>query len=398
MSDFGRLTRAEDVALLQEALRAEGLDGWLFFEFHGQNPIAKAMLGLDGTTRRSFTLIPAQGEPHALIHAIEHSSWKHWPFAKTSYSGWREMEAKLGDLLEGCSRVATEISDRNSVPTLDLLPSGIVQLLGDHGVELVSSGNLVSQFYSVWSAEGLEEHKRSAEIVKQVAADAFERAASAVRAGAPLTEGALAKWIRSELPARGIGCGVDCIVAIGPRAADPHYSPGETGEVIAEGEVLLIDLWGKATEAGIPADQTWMGILSDTVPDRVQEVWETVRDSRDAAVRFLESRFDAGEEIRAFEVDDVARAVIQDAGYGEFFVHRTGHSIDTDLHGSGPNLDNLETRDDRRLVTGVGFSIEPGIYMADDLGIRSELNVHWGADGPLVTPSEVQQDIFLLLQ
>jgi Xaa-Pro aminopeptidase len=397
VSDFGRLTRPDDVARVQEALRAAGLDGWLFYEFHGQNPISKSMLGLDWTTRRSFTLIPAEGEPHALIHAIEHSSWKHWPFAKTSYAGWREMESRLAELLDGCSRIATEVSERNSVPTLDLLPSGIVQLLGDHGVDLVPSGDLVSQFYSVWSADGLEEHKRSAEVVKQVAWDAFQRAADAVRSGAPLTEGALSAWIRSELSARGLHFGVDCIVAIGPRAADPHYGPGDAGELIAEGEVLLIDLWGKATEGGIPADQTWMGILSDQVPDRVQEVWDTVRNSRDAAVTFLEERFAAGDEIQAFEVDDVARGVIQNAGYGDYFVHRTGHSIDTDLHGSGPNLDNLETRDDRKLVTGVGFSVEPGIYLTDDLGVRSELNVYWGPDGPLVTPSEVQQEIFRLL-
>jgi Xaa-Pro aminopeptidase len=397
VSDFGRLTRADDVARLQEALREDGLDGWLFFEFHGQNPISKVMLGLDWTTRRSFTLIPAEGEPHALIHAIEHSSWRHWPFKKTSYSGWREMEAKLGDLLADCSRVATEISDRNAVPTLDLLPSGIVQLLGDHGVELVPSGNLVSQFYSVWSADGLQEHMSSAEVVKQVAVDAFQRAADAVRAGSPLTEGALSTWIRAELPARGISFEVDCIVAIGPRAADPHYSPDETGEIIAQGDVLLIDLWGKATDGGIPADQTWMGILSDSVPDGVQDVWETVRNSRDAAVDFLRERFQSGEEVQAFEVDDVARGVIRKAGYGDYFVHRTGHSIDTALHGSGPNLDNLETRDDRKLVPGVGFSVEPGIYQPDELGVRSELNVYWGPEGPVVTPSEVQQEIFRLL-
>lgn len=397
MGNFGRLTRAEDVALLQEALKADGLDGWLFYEFHGQNPISKVMLGLDWTTRRSFTLIPAEGEPRALIHAIEHSSWKHWPFGKTSYAGWREMETKLGELLDGCSRVAAEVSDRNGVPTLDLLPSGIVQLLGDHSVELVPSGNLVSQFYSVWSEEGLEEHTRSAEVVKQVAADAFSKAAGAVREGTPTTEGALSDWIRRELANRGLPYEADCIVAIGPRAADPHYGPVGAGEVIAEGDVLLIDLWGKASEEGIPADQTWMAILSDTVPDRVQNVWETVRNSRDAAIDFLKAAYEAGDEVRAFEVDDVARAVIADAGFGEFFVHRTGHSIDTDLHGSGPNLDNLETRDDRKLIPGIGFSIEPGIYQADDLGIRSEVNVYWGPDGPFVTPSEAQQEIFRLL-
>jgi len=397
VSDSGWMTHRENVERVQAALAEADLDGWLFYEFHGQNPVARNMLGLEWTTRRSFTLIPREGDPVALIHAIEHSSWRHWPWEKRSYAGWREMESALGELLDGCSRVATEVSERNAVPTLDLVPSGIVELLGDHGVELLPSGDLVSRFYSVWSQAGLAEHRSSAEIVREVAAAAFERAAQAVRSGSPTTEGALSDWIRAELARRGVPHEVDCIVAIGPRAADPHYQPGEVGEVIEEGRVLLIDLWGKATEGGVPADQTWMGILSDSVPERAQKIWETVRDSRDAAIEFLRTAWDEGREVRAFEVDDVARAVIEDAGYGEYFVHRTGHSIDTDLHGSGPNLDNLETRDDRTLVTGVGFSIEPGIYLPDDLGVRSEVNVYWGPEGPVVTPSETQREIFRLL-
>jgi Xaa-Pro aminopeptidase len=397
VSEGTRLIESAVVSRVQEALRAAGLDGWLFYEFHGQNPISKAMLGLDWTTRRSFTMIPAEGEPTALIHAIEHSSWRHWPWAKISYAGWREMEAKLAELLDGARRIATEVSERNSVPTLDLVPSGIVELLRGMGVELVGSGDLVSAFYSVWTPEGLEEHCRSAEIVKRVAAEAFERAAAAVRNNAPLHEGELADWIRAELGKGGLTIEVDCIVAIGPKAADPHYNPGEAGEIIGEGQVLLIDLWGKATEDGIPADQTWMGILAAEVPDRVQEVWKAVRDARDAALGFLRERHEAGEGIRAFEVDDACRALIVERGYGEYFIHRTGHSIDRDLHGSGPNLDNLETRDDRSLVPGIGFSVEPGVYLPDDLGVRSEVNVYWGPDGPVVTPTESQREIFRLL-
>lgn len=225
---------------------------------------------------------------------------------------------------------------------------------------------------------------------------AFERAADAIRSGSPTTEGALSEWIVEQLQDAGLVHLPACIVAIGPRASDSHYAPVGAGETINRGDLLLIDLWG-AYEGSVAADQTWMGVMADAVDARTQEIWEAVRDARDAAVDFLRERFEAGEDVRGFEVDDVARAVIVDRGYGEYFVHRTGHSIDTDLHGSGPNLDNLESRDDRRLLPGVAFSVEPGIYITDDIGIRSEVNVHWGANGPEVTPSEVQSEIFLLL-
>lgn len=397
MSQDALLATPEGIAHVQAALQESGLDGWLLFEFHGQNQIARSLLGLEWTTRRSFTLIPAEGDPVALIHAIEHSSWGHWPWQKMDYAGWQEMEERLAELLDGRSRLAMEVSPGNSVPTLDLTPGGVLDMLAKLDLELVSSGNLVTTFHSVWTVAQLEEHKNSAEVVKGVAADAFVRAADAVKADAPLTEGALSRWIRDELAARGVGLDADCIVAIGPRAADPHYNPGEVGETIKRGDLLLIDLWGKASPDGVPADQTWMGILDDHVPARAQEIWEVVRDARDAALEFLREKAEQGATVRGYEVDDVTRQVIDDAGFGRYFVHRTGHSIDRDLHGSGPNLDNLETRDDRTLVTGVGFSVEPGIYLADDIGIRSEVNVHWGADGPLVTPLETQTEIFVLL-
>jgi Xaa-Pro aminopeptidase len=386
---------------VQEALRAAGLDGWLLYEFHGKNDVAWNLLGLEWTTRRSFVLIPADGTPTALIHAIEPSSWRHWPWTTMSYSGWREMEARLSDLVAGRTRLAMEISDRSSVPTLDLVPSGVVDLVRDAGVEPVSSGDLVSSFYSVWPEGALQRHREASEVVKEVAAEAFQVAARAVRDGSPTTEGALSQWIRDRLAERGLGVENDCIVAIGPRAADPHYNPGSIGETINRGDVLLIDLWGKRAEDDCPADQTWMGYLGPRLPDEVQKIWTIVRDARDAALAFLAARAGEGRPIRAFEVDDVTRGHIAEHGYGDYFLHRTGHSIDRELHGSGPNLDNLETRDDRLLVPllvpGIGFSVEPGIYLADHLGVRTEVNVYWGTDGPEVTVSGAQEDVFLLL-
>lgn len=397
MEDGALLTSRAGVARVQEALDAAGLDGWLLFEFHGHNPVASSLLGLEWTTRRSFTLVPRDGEPVALIHAIEGSYWGRWPWRTVTYSGWREMEEGLGRLLSGRERVAMELSARSAVPTLDLVPSGALELVRESGVEPVSSGDLVSAFHATWSPRQLEDHRRSAEIVADLARGAFERAAGAVEAGEPQTEGELSRWIADELEVRGVGVERDCIVAIGPRAADPHYVPGEEGETIGEGQLLLIDLWGRPSERDVFADQTWMGYLGSELPDEAARVWSAVREARDAVLEHLSERARAGDEVRGFELDDVARQVIRRHGLAERFVHRTGHSIDTELHGSGPNLDNLETRDDRVLLPGVGFSVEPGVYIPDRIGVRSEVNVHWSAEGPEVTPSEPQEEIFLLL-
>jgi Xaa-Pro aminopeptidase len=390
------LCTVDGVRAVQQVLRDQELDGWLLYEFHGLNPIAVALLGLEKTTRRGFVLVPSEGEPVALIHAIEASAWRHWPFARCTYSGWREMEERLGQILNGRRRLAMEVSPGAAVPTLDYVPAGIAGLILGAGVEATSSGDLVSRFHSVWSPEQLAGHARAAAIVAEVARRAFDRAAEAVRRGAPTTEGGLSEWIRSELRSAGLVESVDCIVAIGPRASDPHYAPEGEGETIDRGQLLLIDLWG-ALEGSIPADQTWMGMLGASLDARTREIWEAVRAARDAALEFLRERHRDGVDVRGLEVDDVARAVIAERGYAEHFVHRTGHSIDTDLHGSGPNLDNLETRDDRRLVSGVGFSVEPGIYIRGEIGVRSEVNVYWGPDGPVVTPADVQREIFLLL-
>ncbi len=382
---------------VRKALRERGLDGWLLYDFKDRNPIAQSLLGLEWTTRRGFALIPAQGDPKLLISAIESSSWAHLPWERTLYSTRGGMEAGIRELISGLGPLAAEVSDRSDVPYLDLLPGGIQQLIGELGGDLRSSGDLVSAFYATWSRKSRANHARASAIVKDLARDAFDRVASRTREGGETREGELAEWIRSQLADRGAPHQADCIVAIGPNAADPHYDPGNTGARIRPGDLLLIDLWGATRDGSAPADQTWMGYLGARLPPRLRTLWRTIRKSRDAAATFLSDRWAKGAPIRGFEVDDVARGVIEEAGYGRYFIHRTGHSIDRDIHGRGPNLDNMESRDTRELLPGVGFSIEPGIYIPDEVGLRTEINVFMGPRGPEVTVDEPQREVFLLL-
>jgi len=382
---------------VQAALAEGGFDGWLLFEFRGQNRIAAEMLGVEHTTRRAWVLVPRAGDPCALVHAIEGSAWRAWPFVMERYSGWREMEEKLARMLSGYRRLAMEVSPRSAVPTVDTVPAGAVELVRGLGVEPVSSADLVSAFHSVWSPVQLDDHRRTAEVIAEVGKAALREAARAVQRGEPTTEGELSRWILARLREGGVTVDADTHVAVGSGAADPHYAPMGEGAVVGVGQVLLVDLWGRMSADGVHADQTWMGFMGGALPARVAEVWDAVRDARDAAVALLRDRHREGEPVRGFEVDDRARAVIVERGYGDFFVHRTGHSIDTRLHGSGPNLDNLESRDDRLLVEGIGFSVEPGVYLPGEFGVRSEINVHWGADGPEVTPQAPQDDVLLLL-
>jgi Xaa-Pro dipeptidase len=309
---------------------------------------AVTLLGLGKTTRRGFVLIPMEGAPVALVHAIEASAWRSWPFERRVYSGWRELEhefARPPPRESDAGRDGGVAGGRRADPRPTFPPEWRRFLL-ELGLEIASSGDLVSRFHSVWTTEQRDDHGRAAEVVADVAHRAFERAAEAVRAGTPTTEGALSEWIRSALREHGLVDQIDCIVAIGPRASDSHYAPVGAGETIEAGTLLLIDLWG-AFEGSVAADQTWMGYLGAAVDDRTQEIWEAVRDARDAALAFLRESFDAGRQVRGRDVDDVARGLIAERGFGDYFVHRTGHSIDTELHGTGPNLDNLETRDDR---------------------------------------------------
>jgi Xaa-Pro aminopeptidase len=388
------LTTRDGVKRVQAALRERDLDGWLLYEFRGQNWISAELLGTGWTTRRSFVVVPTDGEPVALVHAIESAAWRHWPWERRSYAGWKEMEDAVSELVGGGGRYAVEFSPGAAVPTVDLVPGGTLELLRKAGVEPVSSGDLVSLFFSVWSERQLMEHRETADKIAAIARGSFEEAAEAIRADRPHSEGSLTRWILKAMERDGIVVDADTHVAVDAGAADPHYAPDGEGETIEAGKVLLVDLWGRPHEKAVFADQTWMGYMGPTAPDEVVRVWEIVRDARDAGVALLRERAESGEIVRGYEVDARCRAHIADAGHGDHFIHRTGHSMDRKLHGSGPNLDDLETRDDRILVPGVGFSIEPGVYLPGEFGVRSEINVHFGENGPEVTPVEIQQDLF----
>ena len=389
---------AESLPALQDALARAGVDGWLIYDFHGLNPVAVGMLQLPGmTTRRFFVYIPRKGMPLAITHAIEQGPWIDWPseWRKEKYISWRTLESLLGDLVNG-KRVAMEYSPGDAVPYLDRVPAGVIEMVRAAGATVVSSSDLVSSFYAIWNDEQRASHERAARAVATIGQEAIRLAGSRADSASPMTEYALQTWIREKFAAGDLETDHGPIVAIGPNAANPHYEPtAEKSSTIKRGDILLVDLWAREKN-GVFADQTWMGSLGQPSA-RDKSVWLAVRDARDAAISLLAKRIGEHQTVRGGEVDDAARAVITKRGYGENFIHRTGHSIDPrDLHGSGPHIDNLETREERALIPGVGFSIEPGVYLAGDLGMRSEVNGFIGADGLLITPSDYQKDLLIV--
>jgi Xaa-Pro aminopeptidase len=388
----------DSLAPLQSALDKAGLDGWLLYDFHGLNPVAVGMLELPGmTTRRFFVYIPRSGPPVALTHAIEQGPWIEWPseWRKETYSSWRALESLLAGLVKG-KRVAMEYSPGDAVPYLDRVPAGVIEMVRNAGATVVTSADLVSKFYAVWSDDQRASHERAARAVSTIGQQAIRLAGSRADSASPLTEFALQKWILERFESGGLETDHGPIVAIGPNAANPHYEPTAAGSAtINRGDILLIDLWAREKN-GVFADQTWMGSLG-APSERDTKIWLAVRDARDAAISLLRERLDAHKPVRGGEVDDAARDVITKRGFGERFIHRTGHSIDPrDLHGSGPHIDNLETREERELIPGVGFSIEPGIYLPGDVGMRSEVNGFIGADGVLITPSDYQKEMLVV--
>jgi Xaa-Pro aminopeptidase len=389
----------ESLPRFQAAIAAADVDGWLLYYFRDVNPIAGALLGLEGLiSRRIFVWIPRDGTPTAITHAIEPGPWTRWPrkWGQLVYSTWRELEAALTPLVRG-KQIAMEYSPGDAVPVLDRVPGGVLDLVRQAGATVLSSGDLVTQFYALWDAGQLASHRRAAEEIAAIARDAMALAARSAE-GTPLTEYALQSWIRERFARVGLETDHGPNVSVGPNAADPHYEPVEDGPrtlPITPGSVLLIDLWAREP-GGIYADQTWVATLG-APPPRAGEVWSAVRDARDAAIDLLQERLRTRQPVRGAELDDAARGVIVARGFAAHFPHRTGHSIDArDLHGSGPNIDNLETRDDRALIPGVGFSIEPGIYLAGLFGMRSEVNAFIGDGEAIITPTDYQRELTVL--
>jgi Xaa-Pro dipeptidase len=381
-----------DLAQLREALTEAGVDGWLLFAFHGLNPVAVRVLGLTGmNTRRLFVLLPREGEPVAVAHKIELQDLKGFPGRIIPYARWSELHEALASLVAGRT-LAMEISPDDAVPYLDRVPYGVVELLHRFGAKLVPSGALVSRFAAGWSSAELEDHRRAAEILATVARETLAWAVRQPSTG--LSESALQAKVIAQVEARGLVFDDHPIVAFGANSAKPHYQPQAGSDAVLQaGDLVLLDLWAGTSHTTVFADQTWIGYAGPRPPERVSQVWRTVRDARDAAIQAIAQATAEGRPIAGHEADRAARRVIEAAGYGESFVHRTGHSIDRDVHGSGPHLDDYETHDDRRLVPGVGFSVEPGIYLSGAFGIRSEVNVFMGSGGPEVTPREPQVEL-----
>lgn len=388
------LTR-ETVERIQAEMRELGLAGWLLYTFRGNNPIAGRILGLPAMTRRYLALIPVEGDPVAITHRIEQQPWTGWIGENRPYSSWPELEARLAELLAGRGPIAMEFSPGDAVPYVDFIPAGVLEMIRGTGAEIVTSADLVSAFHARWTTAGEESHRRGAEILQRVAAEAFQRIGKTLRDGGTPSEWETREWVRTQLISAGLTEGTDAIVAVNANAANPHYAPTRDAHAtIGVGDLVLIDLYGKeGWEEAIYADQTWMAYVGREIPARIQTIWEAARDGREAAVALLRSRWEAGQPVAGYEVDDACRAVIRDRGYGDAFIHRTGHSIDRELHGSGPNIDNLETRDTRRLIQGIGFSVEPGIYLTGDVGFRTEIDVYMGPEGPEVTTPVPQREI-----
>jgi Xaa-Pro dipeptidase len=387
---------ALDVAAVQRALRADGLDGWLLYDFHGSNPIASRLAGLTGgghmTTRRWYYLIPAQGEPRGLVHAIERHNLDALPGAKTIYAGREQLDAGLDGLLRGLKRVAMEYSPGNAIPYLSRIDAGTAESIRNRGIEILSSGDLVQQFEASWSPAQLSSHRTASDALYRIKDRAFETAARALRDGVALTEFGLQQQMVEWFEQEGLISDSAPVVAIGPNAGNPHYLPtAEAHRPIVKDEVLLLDLWGKRTEPGaVFADITWVGVTSRQIPAEPAKAFDTIARARDAAVTLVEEAAATGRDLRGWEVDRAAREVIQRAGYGDYILHRTGHSLGESVHGNGVHMDDYETHDDRRILPGTGFTIEPGLYF-DSFGVRTEINVFRDAREARVTgPRQVQ--------
>jgi Xaa-Pro dipeptidase len=382
-----------DLTELREALREADLDGWLLFAFKGLNPVATRVLGLTGlNTRRLFALFPRHGDPLVIAHKIELQGLENFPGKVVPYARWSELNQALSNAVAG-KTLGMEISPRDAVPYLDRVPHGVVQLLQSMGAKILPSGDLVSRFAARWSQQELADHHFAAEVLADVARSTLRQA---VKETGALTETALQARVIAALESRGLVLNEPPIVGFGPNSAKPHYEPHPGKDAVLQpGDLVLLDLWAGRSLDTVFADQTWIGFAGSHLPPQVAEVWRTVRRARDAAIDAIREASAEHRSIAGYEADQAARAVVSAAGYGDAFVHRTGHSIDRDLHGSGPHLDDYETHDDRVLLPGVGFSVEPGIYLPGSFGIRSEVNVFMDRSGPVVTPREPQQEVIV---
>jgi Xaa-Pro aminopeptidase len=388
-----------DINAIQSDLRAAKLDGWLFYDFRGRDPIAQGILQLPAgmRTRRWYYFVPAKGSPRKLVHRIETESLAALPGETLYYSAQDELRKNLGKLLKGAKTIAMQYSPKNAIPYVAMVDAGTIELVRSAGVKVVSSADLVQKYEACWSEDQLQSHLAAGVAIDRIVREAFQLAATNVREKKPFTEYDLKQWILQEFAAAGITANDGPDVAVGPHASDPHYGPtAESASPIREGDLLLLDVWGKSkTPGSVYYDITWVGYLGAKVPDKMAKVFGVVRDARDRAVELIQTSLAKGKPLQGWQVDKAARGVIAKAGFGKYFFHRTGHSIGQSVHGNGVNMDGLETHDVRHLIPRTCNSIEPGIYLPE-FGVRSEVNVYVGEKQARVTGA-VQKEILALL-
>jgi Xaa-Pro aminopeptidase len=387
-----------DIRGIQTDLRAAKLDGWLFYDFRGRDPIAQRVLQIpEGMrTRRWFYFVPAKGAPRKLVHKIEAESLASLPGETLYYAAQNELRNNLAKILRRTKRVAMQYSPKNEIPYVAMVDAGTVELVRSSGPKVVSSADLVQKYEACWTAAQLESHLTAGAAIDRIVREAFRHAAKSVRDNVSLTEYDLKQWILKEFDAAGLVTEEGPDIAVGPHASDPHYAPlpGKSSQ-IREGDLLLLDVWGKTkTSRSVYYDVTWVGYLGAKVPEKYAKIFRIVREARDKAIELIRSSIAAGKPLQGLQVDRAARTVIEKAGYGKYFFHRTGHSIGEKVHGNGVNMDGLETRDARHLIPRTCNSVEPGIYLPE-FGIRSEVDMYIGEGEARVTGA-IQTEILPL--
>ncbi len=379
----------------QEYLSQEGIPGWLVYDYRQTNPVFWQVVSSSGhVTRPCYFYLPAQGEPSLLVHHVDAGKFDQSGVTLTVYSSRDSMLKALRDLLSGADRVAMEYSPENALPRVSRVDAGTVELVRSMGPQVVSSADLMQYATHQWTPEQLADHRATADKLGRIVNQAFAYAGDHLAEG--VTEFQVAEFIRERFAEESIASPDGPIVAVNANASDPHYEPSaDRTSAITQGDWLLIDLWAKGIATGsVYADITWVAYVGDSVPPRHQEIFDIVIGARDAALRYLEDAHNQGTAVQGWQADQVAREFIAGRGYGEYFTHRLGHSIGFEVHSEAVNLDSFETHDTRRIIPGVCFSIEPGIYLPE-FGVRSEIDVFMSADGPFAS-SPVQHEVVLI--
>jgi len=388
-----------DIQAMQTDLVAAHVDGWLFYDFRGRDPIAQRILKLPAAmrTRRWFYFVPAKGTPRKLVHKIEAQALESLPGENFYYAGLQELEKGLKKILGHTKNIAMQYSPKNAIPYISMVDAGTVEMVRGVGTKVVSSADLIQKYEACWTDDQLRSHEEAGRAIDIIVRGAFQHAAKCVREHTTLTEFELKQWIQGGFEAAGLHAEEGPDVAVGAHASDPHYGPtAETAAPIRKDDLLLLDVWGKLkTPGSVYYDITWIGYLGKKVPEKYAKVFRAVKNARDKAVELICSSAAAGKPLQGWQVDNAARTVIEKAGYGKYFFHRTGHNLGEAVHGNGANMDGLETHDVRRLIPRTCTSIEPGIYLAE-FGIRSEVNVYIDDRSARVTGA-VQKEILALL-